>query len=180
VPSSRTTVRCLKENRAEVLGAIRSPYRNRSETANALRGNFSRMATNGGNCWYRAWLLKNFLRGQKLPKPDDQKCIPRRRKSFIGHPSASSFLRGYSARVFQRPQAIAQVWPFALLWSKHRPCDALPGVPYLLASNHWNALRSGVAGTDNLSRVHAIRRVDDLYLTVVLESSRQNSRSRIV
>ena len=57
-------------------------------------------------CYKPAWLLKKSLQGQKLPKSDDQKCIPRRRKSFIGHPSASSFLREEAKRVFQQPPAI--------------------------------------------------------------------------
>ena len=55
------------------------------------------------------WLLKKSLQGQKLPKSDDQKCIPRRRKSFIGHPSASSFLREEAKRVFQQPRLLSTV-----------------------------------------------------------------------
>jgi hypothetical protein len=40
---------------------------------------------------YCLWLLKKSRLVQKLPKLGDQKCIRRWRKSFIGHPSASSF-----------------------------------------------------------------------------------------
>jgi uncharacterized repeat protein (TIGR03803 family) len=36
----------------------------------------------------------------------DQKCIPRWRKSFVGHPSASSFLCEEVERVFQQPRLI--------------------------------------------------------------------------
>jgi len=42
---------------------------------------------------YWLWLLKNSFRGQKVPKLGDQKCIPRSRKSIVGHPGASSFQR---------------------------------------------------------------------------------------
>jgi len=44
-------------------------------------------------CCNIAWLLKNSFRGQKVPKLGDQKCIPRSRKSIVGHPGASSFQR---------------------------------------------------------------------------------------
>ena len=46
---------------------------------------------------------------QKRPNSGDQKCIRNRRKSFIAHPSASSFKGNLCERVFQQPQAIAQV-----------------------------------------------------------------------
>jgi hypothetical protein len=59
-----------------------------------------------GNLRYRLWLLKKSLQWQKLPKFGDQKCIPTWRKSFIGHPSASSFLREDSKRVFQQTRLI--------------------------------------------------------------------------
>jgi hypothetical protein len=55
------------------------------------------------------WLLKKSLEVPQLPKLGDQKCIPRWRKSFIRHPSASSFQGESAERVFQQPQAIAQV-----------------------------------------------------------------------
>ena len=46
-------------------------------------------ADQGSEC-NRLWLLKKSRLVQKLPKLGDQKCIRRWRKSFIGHPSASS------------------------------------------------------------------------------------------
>jgi hypothetical protein len=59
----------------------------------------------------QAWLLKKSLQWQKLPKLGDRKCIPRWRKSFIGHPSASRFLCEDAERVFQQPQAITLKTP---------------------------------------------------------------------
>jgi len=51
-----------------------------------------RLTTEAGPEWRKqAWLLKKSRLVQKLPKLGDQKCIPRWRKSFIGHPSVSSF-----------------------------------------------------------------------------------------
>ena len=38
----------------------------------------------------------------------DQKCIRGRRRSFIGHPSATIFRRDLCKRVFQQPLAISQ------------------------------------------------------------------------
>jgi hypothetical protein len=61
------------------------------------------------NCSNQAWLLKKSLQWQKLPKLGDQKCIPRWRKSFIGHPSASSFQGEDAERVFQQPRLITTV-----------------------------------------------------------------------
>ncbi len=57
---------------------------------------------------YQAWLLKKSLPMQKLPKLGDQKCIPRQKKSFIGHPSGSGFLGEDTERVFQHPEALSQ------------------------------------------------------------------------
>jgi hypothetical protein len=36
-----------------------------------------------------------------------RKCLPKRRSSFVGHPSAVLFLRISQIGVFQQPQAIA-------------------------------------------------------------------------
>jgi hypothetical protein len=56
---------------------------------------------------YCLWLLKKSLRVEKLPKLGDQKCIPRWRKSFIEHPSASGFQGESVERVFQRPRLLS-------------------------------------------------------------------------
>jgi hypothetical protein len=55
---------------------------------------------------YFLWLLKKSLEVPQLPKLGDQKCIPRWRKSFIRHPSASSFQGESAERVFQQPLLI--------------------------------------------------------------------------
>jgi hypothetical protein len=54
----------------------------------------------------QAWLLKKSLQW-KLPKLGDQKCIPTWRKSFIVHPSASSFQGEDAERVFNSHKAIS-------------------------------------------------------------------------
>src|SRR5580704_3989207 len=51
--------------------------------------------------------VEKVLQWQKLPKLGDRKCIPRWRKSFIGHPSASRFLCEDAERVFQQPRLLA-------------------------------------------------------------------------
>jgi len=40
-------------------------------------------------------------------KLGDQKCMPSRRSSFIGHPSAASFQRSPGKRVFQQPRPLS-------------------------------------------------------------------------
>ena len=63
----------------------------------------------GRNLRYGLWLLKKSLQWQKLPKLGDQKCIPRWRKSFIEHPSASSFLCADADRLFQQPRLFTTI-----------------------------------------------------------------------
>src|ERR1035437_8098310 len=84
-------------------------------------------------------------------KTDDQKCIRIRRKSFIGHPSATIFACALGERVFQQPL------PLPLTILQHRgsvlllfelTCDGLvcaritplPVVPTLACSGSsgWN------------------------------------------
>ena len=53
----------------------------------------------------QAWLLKKSVCGS----PDDAKCIPILRTTFIEHPRALFFPQESGKRLFQQPQAISHV-----------------------------------------------------------------------
>jgi hypothetical protein len=63
-----------------------------------------------GRSWDNACVEKVDL-SENRPKRSDQKCIGDRRKSFIGHPDATHFRRGFCERVFQQLQALFLIDP---------------------------------------------------------------------
>ena len=74
--------------------------------------------TDSGRIVVRAVAVEKLGFPENWLKTDDQKCIRIRRKSFIGHPSATIFPCTLGERVFQQLQLQAILLPTFLCWDR--------------------------------------------------------------